>query len=936
MCLLCDSHSGESNGRGALDGVASFATCSDGRVTTWTPGAEALFGRGADEAIGQSVEMIAGVALDRPLRPGMVEARTSHPDGSPLVTVLTVSQIDDEAGARALGWTARDITLERDHELLRQQLAVIRDQVSDAILTVDGEGRVAELNRAAEQLYGCPRAEAIGQRAATLLGQHADTATTVLLQRGEESEGSLIFASGRDDQRALRDAEFLERSWVAFAQSLDLERTLEQVPAAFVPDFADLCLIYSLEDGGGLRVRASASERPDLRRLAEQLRDVQRPPDASVEALLAGAPIEGHLDLDAMTARSTSPAERAAAAQLGEIWRTTLPLRTHDGLWGIAVLLLQAPRPPLDAAELRLAQKLGDRAGQALANACLFANAAAARARFTRAFESAPSGMLLVRADRAALGTVTEANPAICEITGRSRDALVGSTLIDLHDPDERAAAEESLSWLVSGELDRYAGERRFQRPDGHVVWVQLRAAQLDDEAGPHVLVQVQDITDRKRYEGQLQFLADHDPLTGLYNRRRFVEELEWVIAYSRRYRAPAAIVMLDIDNFKFVNDTFGHATGDELLGVLGETLRSRCRDTDIAGRLGGDEFGVILPQCGREEADLVAQSLLDAVRDHAVVIAGERRVRATVSIGVRLVGPATSLTAEEVLSDADIALYDAKEGGRDRLSITGDGGVVTDRLRARLGWSERIREALAEDRFELFEQPIVAIGSGHVAGSEMLLRMRDVDGSIIAPGMFLDVAERFGQIQAIDCWVVARAIRLLAERQAAGIDLELEVNLSGGSLTETTVVDFILSEVRNAPIDPTRLTFEVTETAAIVNIDRARSLAQNLSDLGCRFALDDFGSGFGSFYYLKHLPFDVVKIDGEFIKELESSEADRLTVQAIVQIARGLGKPTIAEFVENEATLRLLSTIGVDFAQGYHLGRPRPVILDPEFAVAR
>jgi len=284
------------------------------------------------------------------------------------------------------------------------------------------------------------------------------------------------------------------------------------------------------------------------------------------------------------------------------------------------------------------------------------------------------------------------------------------------------------------------------------------------------------------------------------------------------------------------------------------------------------------------------------------------------------------------VISDADIALYDAKEGGRDRLSVTGDGGAVTDRLRERLGWSERIRDALAVDGFELFEQPIVAVGSRRVTGSEVLLRMHDADGTLIAPGLFLDVAERFAQIQAIDCWVIARAVRLLAERQAAGIDLELEVNLSGGSLTDATVVDFIRAEVRNAPIDPTRLTFEVTETAAIGNIDRARALARTLCDLGCRFALDDFGSGFGSFYYLKHLPFDVVKIDGEFIRELARSQADRLTVQAIVQIARGLGKPTIAEFVDSEESLRLLEKLGVDFAQGYHLGRPRAVELRPDF----
>jgi len=457
---------------------------------------------------------------------------------------------------------------------------------------------------------------------------------------------------------------------------------------------------------------------------------------------------------------------------------------------------------------------------------------------------------------------------------------------------------------------------------------VQTRVAHLDER---DTVLLVEDITDRKRYEGELEYLADHDPLTGLFNRRRFAEELDWVLSYSRRYRSPAALVALDVDNFKFVNDTFGHAVGDELLVAIAHGLRQRCRESDVVGRVGGDEFGVILPQSGREEADIVAQALLEAIREVRVMV-GQRAVRATASIGVRLIVEDTQQTAEEIISDADIALYDAKEGGRDRMSVAGDGKNVTDRLRARISWSDRIRDALRNDGFELFEQPILRIASGDVSASELLLRMRDGNGGLIAPGEFLEAAERFGQIQAIDRWVLSRAVQVLAERQANGLFLDMEVNLSGGSISDESVIDFIASEVRNAPIDPRCLTIEVTETAAITNIERARALAQTLTDLGCRFALDDFGSGFGSFYYLKHLPFDVVKIDGEFIKELEDSKPDRLTVQAIVQIAKGLDKPTIAEFVESEPILRELERLGVDFAQGYHVGRPRPLLVQPEF----
>jgi EAL domain-containing protein (putative c-di-GMP-specific phosphodiesterase class I) len=254
---------------------------------------------------------------------------------------------------------------------------------------------------------------------------------------------------------------------------------------------------------------------------------------------------------------------------------------------------------------------------------------------------------------------------------------------------------------------------------------------------------------------------------------------------------------------------------------------------------------------------------------------------------------------------------------------VAGDAGAQLDRMRTRLTWSERIRDALDKDGFALVEQPILGLAGARVERSEVLVRLRDGD-RLTPPSVFLPVAERFGQIQAIDRWVIRGAIALLAERQEHGVRLGLEVNLSGLSISDRAVVDFIAAEVRNAGIDPTALTFEVTETAAIENISRVRALARTLSDLGCQFALDDFGSGFGSFYYLKHLPFDVVKIDGDFIKELPRNRTDQLTVQAIVQIARGLGNATVAEFVQDDDTLGLLREYGVDYAQGYHVGRPR------------
>jgi diguanylate cyclase (GGDEF)-like protein len=432
-------------------------------------------------------------------------------------------------------------------------------------------------------------------------------------------------------------------------------------------------------------------------------------------------------------------------------------------------------------------------------------------------------------------------------------------------------------------------------------------------------VAQVQDITDRKRYEQQLHYLADHDALTGIYNRRRFEEELDRAVAHARRFCETAAVLVIDLDNFKYVNDTYGHAVGDELLGKVAGALKDRLRTTDVLARLGGDEFAAILPRVCADAARSAAEHLLSAVRAEGHVLTGERKVRATCSIGINSIDPTTRLTAEELLVEADLAMFEAKEAGRDRIASVAPGEASRAKMKARMTWSERIRDALEHDHFELWEQPILTLATGSVDRAEVLVRMLDASGEAIAPGVFLYIAERFGQIQAVDRWVISRAIRLLAERGRI-----LEVNLSGASITDEATIDFIAAEIRNAPIDPTQLVFEVTETTAIVNVERARRFARRLADLGCQFALDDFGSGFGSFYYLKHLPFDCVKIDGDFVKELPASPADQLTVKAIVQIARGLGKETVAEFVQDDRSVQMLRDYGVDYAQGYHIGRPR------------
>jgi diguanylate cyclase (GGDEF)-like protein len=372
---------------------------------------------------------------------------------------------------------------------------------------------------------------------------------------------------------------------------------------------------------------------------------------------------------------------------------------------------------------------------------------------------------------------------------------------------------------------------------------------------------------------------------------------------------------MLDLDNFKYVNDAFGHGAGDDLLRSIGTLLSRTLRETDVLARLGGDEFGILIPDPA--SAQEAANRLLEAIRGHVHSTDG-RAIRLTTSIGV-VVLDRDSESGETVLDTVDRAMYEAKDQGRDRAVFhSGDGGNEAKRT-AHVSWEHRIREALANDLFDLHCQPILDLRTNEISQYELLVRMRGPDG-LIPPAAFLGVAERLGLIHAIDRWVVTEAIRLLSTRP----DLRFEVNLSARSVEDEQLMAVIGDEIGRRGVDPSGLIFEITETAAISSMDDASRLAVDLAKLGCRFALDDFGAGFGSFYYLKHLPADFLKIDGDFIRS-PRSRTDSLVIESIVTIARGLGKQTIAEFVEDAATLEAMRAHGVDYAQGFGIGRPAP-----------
>ncbi len=427
------------------------------------------------------------------------------------------------------------------------------------------------------------------------------------------------------------------------------------------------------------------------------------------------------------------------------------------------------------------------------------------------------------------------------------------------------------------------------------------------------------------RLEAELLYLAEHDPLTGLFNRSRFEEELTRQVAYATRYGDGGAVLVIDLDHFKYVNDTLGHPAGDAVIRAVGETLRSRLRDSDVAARLGGDVFAALLARADRNQALAVANSLLDRFRTEPVVVS-DQEVVVTSSIGVVPFDHDTGLGPDDLLVLGDQAMYEAKEAGRNRIAIRNGASAESDPRETRVPIVQRIRETVQRESFLVYAQPIVNLDSQQISQRELLLRLRGRNGEVIAPGPFLAAAERFDLIKEVDRWMVGQAIEMISDARERGEELRLDVNVSAKSLGDPELMKVIVAGLDRTAIDPASLIFEVTETAAITNPQGARRFAVELTSLGCRCALDDFGTGFGSLTHLKQLPVDFIKIDGEFVSHLTTSAADQVLVRAMVEIAHGLGMEAIAEFVRDQETLDTLRGLEADYAQGYFLGRPELV----------
>jgi diguanylate cyclase (GGDEF)-like protein/PAS domain S-box-containing protein len=530
-------------------------------------------------------------------------------------------------------------------------------------------------------------------------------------------------------------------------------------------------------------------------------------------------------------------------------------------------------------------------------------------------------------------GTVEYLNKAAQDLTGWDPASARGQPLADvlsLFDENNVAVAANPAAKAIAGNrIVNSTGAHTLKSRDGSVYSIEYTAAPIHDydRATLGAILVFRDITALREMTQQLAYQATHDALTGLTNRSEFERRVGAGLELARMEGMEHALLYLDLDQFKVVNDTCGHVAGDELLKQIATHLRSHVRKSDTLARLGGDEFGVLLDSCTAESAMRTAAELRDAIRDFRFSW-DDKSFEVTTSIGVVPVR-GDSGTLIDILSNADSACYVAKDLGRNRIHIYQPDDEELARRQGEMQWLPRIRAALKENRFCLYHQRIIPLGgSDGREHHEILLRMLDAENRIVPPGAFLPAAERYNLMPAIDRWVIAAAIRFLRDNREYTADANhiWTINLSGQTVCDDGLLEFVMLQIERAGVKPESICFEVTETTAVSNLTRASKLISTLKQFGCRFALDDFGAGLSSFGYLKNLPVDFLKIDGGFVRDMLTDPMDAAMVASINQIGHVMGLQTIAEFVENKEILEQLRKSGVDYAQGYAIHKPEPL----------
>ncbi|MDX6581031.1 MAG: hypothetical protein QOI10_215 [Solirubrobacterales bacterium] len=785
------------------------------------------------------------------------------------------------------------------------------DASVDAVVAIDGSGRIVEWNQAAERTFGHTRSRALG----------ADVGELILPPEDRERQLPNLL-----DTVVNPDAPLVGTRVERTAIHADGERFPIEVTVARV-DGPEPIAVGFIRDISDRKREREAAEISDRRREAMTALGYQVLRNAPLEQVGIAVALLAREELAVDVVRIWQPCDRdaelglvASAGPADEDRHGPPPmpsteagsLELDDGL----VFRLITPDGPATAIalhsdeprefhgeDLQLLEAMCQILVASISHHATVGALDDAEQRYRGLIERLP--LVSYVAEYGADGAWLYVSPQVEELLGYAPEEWLADNHLwwRLMDPAdrERVQLEEDR---CAKTLEPSSVEYRMIARDGRVVWVRDKSSYGRPGDDGKVLVEgiLLDVTERKDAEEELRHRADHDELTGIANRRRFADEL-------RRRRAeegaPGAVAVVDIDDLKYVNDSLGHAAGDALLRSVALALTDALRPGEFVARFGGDEFSVLLEGSTEKIVRRRLAALLRAVRGR------EAQLAARASAGAVLFDANSASTDEDLMVAADIALHVAKERGGDRYEFFSGSGSQ------RLAWVGHVREAIDAERLVLHSQPIVDLASGGRVADEILVRMLEPDGTIVPPGAFLPTAERFGLIREIDRWVLSHAI------EAAACKGPITINLSARSISDPGLVGHIAHALERCGADPSNVVFELTETAAATASEELREFGTRIERLGCALAIDDFGTGFGSLTYLKHLPVRYLKIDMEFVRGLNESAADRAIVQSIVTIAGSLGMQTIGEGVEDERTLERLASLGVDYAQGYHLGRP-------------
>jgi diguanylate cyclase (GGDEF)-like protein/PAS domain S-box-containing protein len=611
---------------------------------------------------------------------------------------------------------------------------------------------------------------------------------------------------------------------------------------------------------------------------------------------------------------------RATADGLADGWRTEMRLQDATGSW---VYFEATVTDRLEDPNVRgIVANLHDISARKAAENAL----KAAHERFRSAFENAPIGMLMVDLE----GLIIRANPALGTIVGRSPTTLTGVSVLELTHPDDHESTRGELRTLVASGSEGYQIEKRYLHGDGYEVWVSVSVSCVRDDTGfpLYLIAQVEDVTERRALRERLAYAAIHDPLTALPNRELFMDRLEMTLRRANRGQHQVAVMFLDLDRFKLINDSLGHDVGDRILCTVADRLSAVMRDSDTLARFGGDEFTVLCGEVSDETDALeVAQRLVRAMGEPVALATGE--VFVSLSVGIALSGTRPQSGAE-LLRNADVAMYRAKERGPARIEV-----YATDteqRVVSRLRTSNELHRALERDELELHYQPVVELKSQTLVGMEALVRWRHPTRGLLLPYEFIALAEDSGLIAPLGAWVLNEACRQTAAWVAARKNSEQEparltisVNVSALQLAEAGFPGQVAAAIESSGLDPDRLWLEITESALMRDADEAVTILRSLRDLGLHVEIDDFGTGYSSLSYLRRFPVETLKIDRSFVDDLDERSENAAIVRAIVGLGDSLGLAIVAEGVERPVQATRLQALGCQFAQGYLFGKPRP-----------